>query len=114
MTSRPVAGGLGMRVGEASGREVFASTQHFLLVGFDTAANSQCLVVGRLMDQPGHRQETCVPMQTWGAGLRTHSHVNRPQRLRPLQEQGVQTQDSGGRSMWRGKLVDRATIEATH
>jgi hypothetical protein len=30
MTPRPAAGGLGMTAGEASGREVFVSIQHFL------------------------------------------------------------------------------------
>jgi hypothetical protein len=48
MIPRPAAGILGMSAGEASGREVFASTQYLLFAGFDTAAISQCLVVGQV------------------------------------------------------------------
>jgi hypothetical protein len=44
MTPRPAAGILGMRAGEASRQKVFASIQYFLIAGFDTPANSQCLV----------------------------------------------------------------------
>jgi hypothetical protein len=40
MTPRPAAGYLGMRTGEASGREVFASIQHFLRMGFDTTVGA--------------------------------------------------------------------------
>jgi len=47
MTPGPAAGIPGMKAGEASGQEVFASIQYFLLVGLDTAADSQCLVGGQ-------------------------------------------------------------------
>ena len=47
MIPRPATGGLGMRAGEASGREVFASTQHFLLVRFGTAPHFTCSLCGR-------------------------------------------------------------------